>query len=240
MPKILAVIPARGGSKGVPRKNIKPLGGKPLIHYVLNAALKSKLIDYVVVSSEDNEILSIAKKHGKNNKKFTLIKRPKSLARDKTLAVPVLKHAVEKIEKEKESTFDYIIMLQVTTPFITPDDIDKSIKKIIKTKADSVVSVYEINDTHPVKIKKIVDDKLIQYTPGLKENIFRRQDLTPAYKRNGGIYVSKRDVIMKDGLIWGKVCRPYIMPAERSIDINSMVDFYLAEVVFKNNLHKRD
>ncbi len=240
MPKILAVIPARGGSKGVPRKNIKLLGGKPLVYYVLTAALKSTLIDYVAVSSEDEEILNIAKKIGKNNKKFILVKRPKSLAKDKTLTVPVVQHALEWVEKNKNLKFDHVAILQVTTPFLNENDIDKSIKKIIKTKADSIVSVNEINDTHPVKIKKIVGDALFQYAPGLKETIFRRQDLPLAYKRNGGIYLSKRDIIMKEGLMWGRVTRPYIMPPERSVDINSIIDFHLAEVILKHKLHKKD
>jgi len=237
--KVIGIIPARGGSKAVPRKNIKLLGGKPLLFYMLNSALGSNMLDYVVVSSEDDEILDVAKKYGKKNKKLVLIKRPKYLAKDNTFSPPVLEHATRKIEKEKGYKFDYVVMLQVTTPFVTSDDIDRSIKKIIKTKADSVVSVHEINDTHPVKIKKIVNDMLLQYVPGLKETILRRQDLSLVYKRNGGIYVSKRDVIMKHGLLWGKICRPYIMPPERSVDINNIVDFYTAEAILKNNIHKR-
>lgn len=239
MKKVLAVIPARGGSKGVPRKNIKLLGGKPLIYHMLSAALKSKMIGYVAISSEDDEILDIANKYGGKSKKFILIKRPKHLAKDNTLAQPVLKHAVGEIESNKGYKFDYIVMLQATTPFVTSSDIDNAIKKIIETKADSIVSVYQINDTHPVKIKKIINDRLYQYSPNLKETIFRRQDLPPAYKRNGGIYISRRDVVMKDGLIWGKVCRPYIMPPERSVDINNYVDFYLAEAMLKNNIIKK-
>lgn len=240
MAKILAVIPARGGSKGVPRKNIKLLGGKPLIYYILSAALKSKMLNHVAVSSEDEEILSVAKKYGKKSNKLILVKRPKHLAKDSTLAQPVLKHAVDEIEKEKRREFDYIIMLQVTTPFVTSSDIDNAVKKIIKTKADSVVSVYQINDTHPVKIKKIINDRLYQYTPSLRETVFRRQDLPLAYKRNGGIYISRRDVVMKQNLIWGRICRPYIMSPERSVDINNHVDFYLAEVMLKNNLYRKN
>ncbi len=240
MPKILAIIPARGGSKGVPRKNIKLLGGKPLIYYILSAALKSKALDYVAVSSEDEEILNITKKYGEGNNKFILVKRPKYLSKDTTLAQPVLKHAIDEIENKKGYKFDYIVMLQATTPFVVSSDIDNAVKKIIKTKADSVVSVYQINDTHPVKIKRIIKDRLYQYIPSLKETVFRRQDLSPAYKRNGGIYISKRNVIMKQNLIWGKVCRPYIMSPEMSIDINNNVDFSLAETMLEKNLHRKN
>lgn len=229
--KILAVIPVRGGSKGVPRKNIKLLNGKPLLYYMLTAALKSKMLNYVSVSSDDNEILSVAKKY--SNKKVILIKRPKRLALDNTPSLPVVQHAVKKIEKEKKIKFDYIVLLQVICPLVNSRDIDNSIKKMIRTKSDSVVSVFRVpGNMHPVKMKKIVNDRLFQYVPSIKEIIFRRQDFDPVYKRNGGIYVVKRKLVMKgnfNGFFMGKVTRPYIMTPERSIDIDTEIDFMIAE-----------
>lgn len=236
--KILAVIPARGGSKGVPRKNIRKLGGKPLICRMINSAIKSKMITHVALSSEDKEILSVANKCGKGNKKFFLVNRPQKLALDSTPSLPVVQHAVEDIEKREKIKFDYIVLLQPISPFIYADDIDKSVKKLIKTKADSVVSVYRVSGgMHPIKMKKIVNDRLLQYVDGMKETIFRRQDLAPVYKRNGGIYAVTRRVIMKNifphGFFMGKTVRPYIMPAERSIDIDTEIDFLLAEIMEK-------
>ncbi|MFA5838571.1 MAG: acylneuraminate cytidylyltransferase family protein [Candidatus Paceibacterota bacterium] len=229
---ILAVITARGGSKGIPRKNIIKFIGKPLLAHVLQKALKSKYITRVVVSSEDNEILSVAKKYGG---KEVILKRPEELARDNSLSLPVVQHAVKEVEKKDKVKFDFIILLQPTTPLMTIEDIDNAIEKLIKTKADTVVSVCEINDAHPIKIKKIVNDKLVQYVDSMKENIFRRQDMPKAYKRNGGIYANKRNVVMKENSLYGieKDCRAYIMPRERSIDINSIEDLYLAEIIYK-------
>jgi len=229
---ILAVITARGGSKEIPRKNIIKFIGKPLLVHVLQKALKSKYITRTVVSSEDNEILSVAKKYGG---KEVVLKRPMAFAKDKSPSLPVVQHAVKEVEKKDKIKFDFVILLQPTTPLMTTEDIDNAIEKLIKTKADTVVSVCEINDTHPIKIKKIVDDKLVQYVDSMKENIFRRQDMPNAYKRNGGIYANKRDVVMKENSLYGieKDCRAYIMPRERSVDINSIEDLYLAEIIYK-------
>ncbi|MEK7575794.1 MAG: acylneuraminate cytidylyltransferase family protein [Patescibacteria group bacterium] len=237
--KILGVIPVRGGSKGVPRKNIKLLNGKPLLYYMLTSALKSKTFDYVAVSSEDDEILDIAGRYGKKNKKFILIKRPKNLALDSTPTLPVIQHAVVQLEKEKKIKFDYIVLLHAVSPLTYADDIDKVVEKLIRTKADSVVSVYEVpGGYHPVKMKKIVKDRLYQYVPSMPEKSFRRQDFDSIYKRAGGIYAVKRDVVMKNlfslGFFCGKVTRPYIItPPERAIDIDDEVDFFVAEKIGK-------
>ncbi|MBU3925751.1 acylneuraminate cytidylyltransferase family protein [Patescibacteria group bacterium] len=237
--KIIAVIPARGGSKGIPRKNIRLLGGKPLLFYMLKAAINSKYLDRIAFSSEDKEILNIAQKCAGSSKKFILIKRPKELARDNTQSLPVIQHAVNKIEKDEKTKFDIVIMLQATSPFVNNEDIDKAIKKMINKKSDVVVSVAQVpGNIHPIKMKKIINDKLVQFTPCLPEKVFRRQDFKPAYKRNGGIYVAKRDNLIKSNspsvIFWDKVTRPYIMPLERSIDIDTLTDFIIAEQMLKN------
>ncbi|MEK7185045.1 MAG: acylneuraminate cytidylyltransferase family protein [Patescibacteria group bacterium] len=231
--KSLAVITARGGSKGVPRKNIRLLNGKPLLWYSLTAALSSNLLTRVVVSSDDDEILAVAKQYGGER---VVLKRPSELALDNSPSLPVVQHAVLEIEKRDGVIFDYVLLIQPTTPFILSSDIDNMLKLIIDTDADSVVSVCEINDTHPVKIKKIVDGRLVQYIDGMEENVFRRQDLPTAYKRNGGIYVNKRSVVMDKNSLHGNGvdCRAFIMPIERSVDINTPADFLLAEVIARN------
>lgn len=235
--KILAVIPARGGSKGVARKNIKPLAGRPLLCHMLSAALESKVLDYVVISSEDKEILAVAETCGRDSDKLILVKRPKALAKDSSPTLPVVQHALKKIEKDKKLIFDYIVLLQVTSPFVSANDINRAVAKIIKTKADSVVSVYRVSGgMHPIKMKRIENDRLYQYVKGMKETVFRRQDLDPIYKRNGGIYVSKRDIVMGGGFhgfFMGEITRPYLMSPERSIDIDTEIDFELAELMMK-------
>ncbi|HEY4495941.1 MAG TPA: acylneuraminate cytidylyltransferase family protein [Candidatus Paceibacterota bacterium] len=229
--KILGIIPARGGSKSVPRKNIKKLAGKPLLSYVLSAAKKSRFLIDLVVSSDDADILRVAEKYGGEE---AVLKRPKELAKDETSDVPVLQHAVELMEIKKKISYDIVVMLHATTPLLRTEDIDGCIEKLIKTDADSVVSVYKVTDANPIKMKRIVDDKLLPYVDGFNEDTtIRRQDLPPVYRRNAGIYVSKRKIIMEDGKVWGKDVRPYLMPEERSVDINGLLDFYFAEAAIK-------
>jgi len=230
--KSIAVITARGGSKGVSRKNIRLLNGKPVLWYSLSAALKSRYLSKVVVSSEDGEILRAAGKYGGRE---VPLRRPKSLAKDTSPSAPVIEHAVKMVEKKMGEKFDNVILIQPSTPFIRAEDIDACIKKLVDTKCDTVVSVYEANDSHPLKMKKIVKGRLVQYVEGTKEHVWRRQDLPPVYKRNGGIYANTREMIMKYGYYHGSagVCRAHIMSSERSVDINNMADFYLAEVIAK-------
>lgn len=228
---ILAVITARGGSKGVPRKNIKNLRGKPVLWYSLSSCLKSKSLTHVVVSSDDKEILDIARSIGGDE---IVLKRPKKIAQDNSLSIDAIQHAVIDREEKYKIKYDYVVLIQPTTPFILPEDIDACIKIALTKKADTVVSVYEVNDSHPVKIKKIdKKGKLVHYVDSIPETVFRRQDLPSAYKRNGGIYVNTRETTMNKNSYHGTIgiCYPYIMPALRSVDINDIVDFYLCEVV---------
>jgi len=228
---ILGIIPARGGSKSVALKNIKKLAGRPLISYVLNAAKRSHLLTDLIVSSEDDAILAVAEKYGGGE---VLLKRPDFLAKDDTPDVPVLRHAISQMESRKKIRYDLVVMLHVTTPLLRTEDIDGCIDKLITTGADSVVSVYRVTDANPIKMKKIVDDKLIPYIDGFEEDTtIRRQDLPPVYRRNAGIYASKREVVMDMGKVWGQDVRPFLMPEERSVDINGLLDFYFAEAAIK-------
>jgi len=229
--KVLGVITARGGSKGIPGKNVKLLNGKPLLSYTLTAALNSKYLDRVVVSSDSKKILDVAKKCGGES---VILKRPKNLAKDGTPSLPVVKHAVREVENKMGQKFDYIALIQPTTPFLNSKDIDNVVKILIKNKARTVVSVCEVND-HPTRIKKIVNGKLIQYCKNLSETAVRRQDLPIAYKRNAGIYANTRKAVMDNNILYGfnGNCLPYIMPKERSVDINTINDFYLAEIIAK-------
>lgn len=243
-PYILAVVPARGGSKRVPRKNIRLMAGKPLIYYMIHAALTSTRITHVALSSEDEEILRAGADIGKNNKKFTLIKRPKKYATDKAPTLPVVQHALTEMEKKTGIVFDYVVLLQPNSPLIETHDVDAAIDMLIKKKADSVVSVYQVNSFHPVKMKVIQKDgSLAQAVPSMPETIFRRQDLSTVYKRNGGIYAVTRDLVVTGNFTLGFFCGPktypYIMPSESSVDIDEPVDFLLAEILIKERAKLR-
>ncbi|MBI2047952.1 MAG: acylneuraminate cytidylyltransferase family protein [Parcubacteria group bacterium] len=221
--KILGVITARGGSKGIPRKNIKELCGKPLIAYTIEAAKGSKYLTRCIVSTDDNEIAEISKKYGAD----VPFMRTKELAEDKSTSMEVVQHALEELEKIGEA-YDYLMILQPTSPLRTDKDIDESIQLAIDTDADSVMSMKEVDDFSPKKMKKIKNGIIFPYFEEEGEQSSLRQNLEKAYKRNCAIYLTKTKCIQK-GDLFGKISRAYIMPEERSADINNLVDFGLAE-----------
>jgi len=226
--KFLAIITARGGSKSIPKKNIKKLAGKPLIKYTLEAAKKSKLLNRYIVSTDDKEIADYCKRRGAE----VPFMRPKYLATDTAKSLDVLVHAVKYLEKKEGYRPDYIITLQPTSPLRTSQDIDNSIKLILKNKeADSLVSVIPIQNTHhPYKVMTFNGKYLNQYKKG---RVIRRQDLPEFYARNSAIYITKYDILMKDKKIIGNKCLPYFMPKERSIDIDDKFDWGIAKFLLK-------
>jgi CMP-N,N'-diacetyllegionaminic acid synthase len=221
--KILGVITARGGSKGIPRKNIKDLAGKPLIAYTIEAAKESKFLTRTIISTEDNEIADISKKYGGD----VPFMRPAKLAGDTSTSIDAVQHTITALNERGEE-YDYIMILQPTSPLRISEDIDACIKKIIDTGADSVMSVMELDDFSIKKLKVIEDDiiKPLAEDEGMVSS--RRQDMVKVYKRNTAIYLTKTSFIIK-GDLFGKISRPYLMSAERSIDINRMIDFEIAE-----------
>lgn len=221
---ILAVITARGGSKGLPGKNIKLLGGKPLIVYSIESANKSKLITHTIVSTDYEDIAETSRRHGAD----VPFLRPAELAEDTTPHVPVMQHAIKFMEDKLGITFDYTVIFQPTSPFRTLEDIDGTIQKLIDTGADSAVSIVEVEGgSHPIKMKKLEGDTLLPYCIEEVEGT-RRQDLPICYKRSAAIYAMKRDLIM-NGRLFGDHIVGYIVPKERSIDIDDQFDFMKAE-----------
>ena len=221
---ILGVITARGGSKGIPGKNIKMLGGKPLVVYTIEAAKKSKRITHLIVSTDDETIADLCRSHGVD----VPFIRPKELAADTTPHVPVMQHALRFMEKKLGLAFDYAVILQPTSPFRTPEDIDATLEKLISRNADSAVSLVEVpSSEHPVKMKKLEDGRVLPYCIPEIEGT-RRQDMPPAYKRSGAVYAMKRDILMK-GRLYGEHVVGHIIPRERSIDIDCLFDWIQAE-----------
>jgi len=226
---ILGVIPARGGSKSVPRKNLALLHGRPLIAYTIDAARQSQRLTHFLVSSEDVEILAVAASLGAP----TPFIRPVELATDEAPTLPVVQHAVREMENIEGIRFDYVILLQPTTPLRRPEDIDAAIDKLISTGADSVVSVCDVGAYHPARMRQIVDDRLVELPIREPREMLRRQDLPPVYIRNGAIYAVRRDVAMLSNSMIGEVSRPYIMPEERSVNVDSALDLHLAEILLR-------
>lgn len=228
-PRILAVTLARGGSKGVYKKNIKILNGHPLIAYTICEVLKSKLITRYVVSSDDNDIRCVAIKYGAE----APFSRPIELSGDTARPVDCLQHALKWCEKEDGQKYDYIVEVMCTNPMKTAKDIDAVLIKIIETQSDSVIAVCKLEDRHPIRIKKIVNDRIVDFClPEIPES--RRQDLKPdAYIRNGSIYAMRRDMLVR-GIRYGtENSRPYIMPRERTINIDEEMDFIIAQIVIE-------
>jgi CMP-N-acetylneuraminic acid synthetase len=226
---ILGVIPARGGSKSVPRKNIALLHGKPLIAYTIQAAQASQRLTHFLVSSEDPEILAVARQFGAP----TPFVRPAELATDEAPTLPVVQHAVRFMEQQEGLTFAVIVLLQPTTPLRRPEDIDAAVDKLSATRADSVISVCDVGAYHPARMRQIVDDRLVDLPTREPKEMLRRQDLPPVYIRNGAIYAVRREVVMEQNSMVGEISRPYIMPEEQSVNVDSKLDLLLAEILLR-------
>ena len=237
IPKVLGVIPARGGSKGVPRKNIRPVCGRPLIAYTIeHTQMARHLFHRVIVSTDDEEIATIAARHGAE----VPFVRPASLARDDSPVIPMLQHAVEFVERQDGMRMDWICLLQPTEPFRTLEDFERCLELGFVGDCDSVISVVQVFATHPILMKRIEGGQLIPFCVEEREGT-RRQEYRPAaYMRNGSIYLTKRDVLMKQHSIWGQIIRPYVMPPERSVSIDTEIDLKLAELMMADLLsHQR-
>lgn len=226
--KILAIITARGGSKGVKGKNIKILNGMHLISYSINACKDSRYIDKVILSSDDKEIIKVAEENGVN----VPFVRPSELATDTATSVSVIKHATGFMESIGE-VYDYIITIQPTSPFRTSNHLDSAIEEIVNDdNADSLVSITEA-DYNPYWMKVIKYGYIESFMNIDEKKFTRRQDLPKVYKMNGSIFISKRDLIMEKEQILGEKVLPFLMSSKDSIDIDDEEDFALAEFVMR-------
>ena len=224
----LAIIPARGGSKRLPNKNILNLNGKPLIAWTIEAALKSRYIDKIVVSSDSDEILKVAKSY----KNILCLERPYHLATDTAKTTDVVKHVLENV-KEK---YDYIILLQPTSPLRTEKHIDEAIEFLDRKNADAVVSVCEMEHS-PLWSNTLPED--LSMKNFLREDIKgkRSQDLPKYYRLNGAIYICKTDRFLEENTFFIKDnIYAYIMDKMSSVDIDDDFDFKLAEMIIKESL----
>ena len=220
----LAIIPARGGSKRLPRKNVEDLCGKPLIAWSIEAGLKSKYIDKVVVSSDDEEILNTASKL-----RIDTIKRPDILASDTATSFDVIKHVLS-ISKN----YDYVVLLQPTSPLRNNTHIDKAIKLLEQKNADAIISVCEM-DHSPLWSNTLQEDGALDTF--LRDNVSdkRSQELEKYYRVNGAIYICKLDKLLKEESFFLKEnIYAYIMNRASSVDIDEQIDLDFARVLAKN------
>ena len=227
--RILAIIPARGGSKGVPGKNIKLLSGKPLIEYTTEVALQSKLLTKVAVSSDDDKIIELAKNTGVE----VPYKRPSNLSEDATPTLPVIKHALAYYKNIGEE-FDAICLLQVTSPFRTVDFLDNAIQKFINEAADSLISVQKVpHEYNPHWTFELNEEGNLKIATGEDIIISRRQELPIAYHRDGSIYITKTNVIEKQNSLYGKSIAYIESDKDLYVNIDTMEDWGKAELLLK-------
>ena len=221
---VLAIIPARGGSKGVPRKNIRSIAGKPLIAWTIEEAKKSKYIDRLILSSEDEEIISVAKEWGCD---IPFI-RPKELAADDTPGILPVLHAINTLPH-----YDYILQLQPTSPLRTHEDIDHCVEFFETNQFESCVSLVEV-DKPPHWMYTVNHElKLSPFVEG--ETIVRRQDSKKIYSLNGAIYIAKKEFILQYKTFVTKETGGFIMDKEHSFDIDSELDFIICDFLLKKN-----
>lgn len=224
--KILALIPARGGSKGIKDKNIIPLAGKPLIAYSIEAAKKSKYIDSIVVTTDSERIAEVAKEYGAR----VPFLRPAELAADTSKTIDAVLHAIKTLKSMNEN-YDTLVLLQPTQPLRTVDDIDKAIELYYENGENGLVSISHVDDS-PLLIRSINDDgKLVNLLS--QNSTCRRQDMPDYYKVNGCIYINKIDEL-NENTSFNDNKVPFIMDKEHSIDIDEMSDLWMAECYLKN------
>jgi N-acylneuraminate cytidylyltransferase/CMP-N,N'-diacetyllegionaminic acid synthase len=224
--KVLALIPARGASRGVPGKNTRSLGGKPLIAWTIETALQDEYTDRVVVSTNDEKIAVISEKYGAD----VPFMRPKELATDSARAIDVLLHTIEWLEKRDE-IYDIALYLQPTAPLRSSVDIDRSLEMLAASKeAKIIVSVCEAS-FNPLFCNTLPPDKNMKHflQPGMINK--NRQELPTYYSLNGAIYSSDWDYIKRERSFFGERTFAYVMPRERSVDIDSELDFKIAELL---------
>lgn len=224
---ILAIIPARGGSKGIPKKNIRLLAGKPLIEYTINAAKNSEFINCITVSTDEKEIAAIAEERD-----VEVIMRPSDIAKDESPIIDTINHTITTLKERDGFIPDIIVLLQPTSPLRNTADIDGAIQQFLSGNSDSLISVCE-ND-HPPYWSFTITDQNLKPLFRKKMSSTRRQDLPKTYRPNGAIYISTQDSLKKYPTFISKNTLPYVMPSFRSIDIDTPFDFRLAEFLIKN------
>jgi len=228
---ILGIIPARGGSKSIPHKNIKLLADKPLIAHTIETAQKCKMLNRTVVSTDDNEIAEVARKYGGD----VSFMRPNELAMDDTPMIPVLQHAVSFVENEENIRVDVIVLLDPTSPLRRVKDVEACINKLLSSDVDSVVTVCEVEHNPYFVMMELASDRLVPLINNDTE-ITRRQDAPDVHRLNAAVYAIKRDVLMNECKIITDNTMAVIMPQDLSAHIDHTIDFEFVEFLIKRGI----
>lgn len=233
---VLGIIPARGGSKGLPKKNIRDMAEKPLIAWTIERAIASTCLDKVIVSTDDDEIAGLASKYGAD----VPFIRPIEIAEDKTPMIDVIAHAVH-FFKEKGVEFSYVALFEPTSPLRKENDIDDALRLLIdsESRADSLVSAGEVHLEHPSIMKTVKEGYLSPYeTTG--EKIYRRQDLKTVYFPYGVIYMSKTGKLLETGTFYQERTIPYFIERWQNYEVDDIYDFICIETILKSRLKENE
>lgn len=225
--KMLCTILARAGSKGVPNKNIKLLHGKPLIAYSIETARATNLFPTIAVSSDSAEILAVAKQYGAD----ILIRRPEELASDTAPKLPAIVHCVEQVERELGIAFDAIVDLDPTSPLRNVDDVRECVDLLVHGDATNVITAYPARKSPYFNMVELDASSVARVSKQPREQVFCRQDAPKVYDMNGSIYVWWRRTLFENPNVWQEKTRLFVMPPERSVDIDSELDFALVELL---------
>jgi CMP-N-acetylneuraminic acid synthetase len=222
--RVLGLVPARGGSKGIPGKNIRPLGGRTLLEYVARAAAASQVIDRLVLSTDDTHIANEGRRVGLE----VPFLRPAELARDETPMLPVIEHALTMLAQHHWSP-EIVVLLQPTSPLRRPEHIAAAVEQLRQSGADSVVSVVELpRHLSPDYVMRVEDGVLVPFLPE-GSRVTRRQDARPAFVRDGTVYAFWRRTLTETGSLYGHTCRPLVLPASESLTLDTPEDWAEAE-----------
>lgn len=227
--KIMAIIPARGGSKGIPNKNIVPLGGKPLISYTIKAAKQSKYVNRIIVSTDDEKIAEVSRQYGAE----TPFMRPAELAQDDSPVMPALYHAVEWLDKNEGYKSDILLMIQPTSPFVKSEQIDKAVEMLLSNPdADAVTTVIETPHVfHPYNIRVIKSDGSVVFFMPEDHDRYPTRQTKPKFYAFGNFYVFRYDTLALQRSLYGRRCLPLVIDPVTAFDINYPFELAMAESI---------
>jgi CMP-N,N'-diacetyllegionaminic acid synthase len=230
--RVVGIVAARGGSRGVPRKNLRLLHGKPLLQYTAEAALGAGRLARTILTTEDEEIAAVGRQCGLE----VPFLRPVELAGDHTPMLPVVQHAVRWLQSQGED-YDAVCLLQPTNPLRLPEDIDGAIALLEHSGADSVLSFVDVGAKHPARMK-VIDAEGRVHDPPFAEEFEgqRRQDLPRFYLREGSIYLTRTPVLIEQNSFKGRDCRAWLIPEERACGIDTPLDLFMAEQILEHAL----
>lgn len=227
--KVLGILPARSGSKGIPGKNLRNLLGKPLIGWSAEALVGVKCIEKKICCTDDESIAEVARQFGLEVPWI----RPSSLAQDDTLVIDVISHAIDRLASDGKTPYTHVVLVQATSPTVTRVDIENALNLALETNADTVITGFDAGEKHPARMFHIEDDGSVSWFSQEPQRMIRRQDLKPIFIRTGLVYVMKTETIEKYGSIYGPNTKAIVVPEQKAVNIDIEDDFSLAENYLK-------